>query len=255
MGHIEPYRWSCPHTQRGPCIRNLNRLLPYLLSQETRLRISMKVVSKNTTRDNNKTQIVPPPLPMPIPPIHISINDKSRHFRLKLKPCMSIIWCSSRDPWICFLWIIAFSRIFSKASNSNSFPQCGQSKSPDASLSNSTSRLQCGHWMTTIGWLWEDFPNKKYPVAVNYTPTKELTSMASLNFIALVELLALCNTGIRRGSEQTDRLHPLWLAQNESVGLCIHPLILFESHHIQDNDVTKNGLIITRMAICPMCQY
>ena len=123
----------------------------YLLSQEMRLRISMKIVSKNTTRDNNKTQIEIPPLPMPIPPIQISINEKSRHFRLKLMPCMSIIWCRSSDPWICFLWIIAFSRICSKASNSNSFPQCGQSKSPDAPLSNSTSRLQCGHWMTTIG--------------------------------------------------------------------------------------------------------
>ena len=34
--------------------------------------------------------------------------------------------------------------------HSNSSPQCGQSKSPDTPSSNSTSKLQCGHWMTTI---------------------------------------------------------------------------------------------------------
>ena len=44
-----------------------------------------------------------------------------------------------------------------------------------------------------------------------------------------------------------------WPKTNQWV--CAFNLILFESHHTQDNDVTKNGLIITRMAICQMCQY
>ena len=151
-GPIQTLPLKSPAYTTGALVCGIWIRVPYLLSQQTRLRISMKVVSKNTTIDNNKTQIIPPPLPMPSPPMQISINDKSRHFRLKLMPCMSIIWCRSSDPWICFLWIIAFSRICSKASNSNSFPQYRQSKSPDAPLSNSTSRLQCGHWMRIIGW-------------------------------------------------------------------------------------------------------
>ena len=50
---------------------------------------------------------------------------------------------------------------FSSFISPNSFPQCGQSKSPDTPSSNSTSKLQCGHCMTTIHGPPQNFPNKR----------------------------------------------------------------------------------------------
>ncbi len=50
---------------------------------------------------------------------------------------------------------------FSSFISPNSFPQCGQSRSPDLPSSNSTSRLQCGHWMTTIHGAPQNFPYKR----------------------------------------------------------------------------------------------
>ena len=50
---------------------------------------------------------------------------------------------------------------FSSSISPNSFPQCGHSKRPGTPSSNSSSRLQCGHWMTTIHGAPQNFPYKR----------------------------------------------------------------------------------------------
>ena len=88
------------------------------------------------------------------------------------------------DP-VGFLWSISSSI----SPHWNSSPQCGQSKSPDSPSSNSTSKLQCGHWMTTMMVQQRIFLIKLYPTIANHTATKELISIVILCPIGQVKRL------------------------------------------------------------------
>ena len=72
-------------------------------------------------------------------------NSATGNNNTKIPTCRSI-FDAAQSNQVSMLWSVSSSI----PSHRNSIPQCGQSKSPDSPSSSSTSKLQCGHWMTTM---------------------------------------------------------------------------------------------------------